>query len=168
MNSIGESSTTLYNASNGFVNIDGNFIHETAQISNLVELGTGNVIYPFAVIGFRGFVRGDKQRTGRVRIGDNNRIGAHVFIAHDVEIDDNNLIMSFVNIGHNSIIGTNNEIGAKTIICGHVTILNHAKIKVGCSIRNRIGIGNKAVIAMGSNVVKSVPSGASVMGNPAR
>ncbi len=159
-------SQDLYNTE--WIEIDGNKIHKTAIIADTVKLGKGNVIYPYAVIGYRGFIRTESELTGSVTIGNNNRIGAHTFIAHDVTIGDANILMSYVNIGHDCIIGNTNEIGAKSILCGHVVIGNYNKIKVGVSVRNRILIGNATLIGMGSVVVKSVSNGKEVKGNPAR
>ena len=159
-------SKDLYNSE--WIEIDGNKVHRTALIADTVKLGKGNVIYPYAVIGYRGFVRSEEELTGSVTIGNNNRIGAHAFIAHDVVIGDDNILMSYVNIGHNCKIGNTNEIGAKSIFCGHVTIGNYNKIKVSVSVRNRLLIGNATLIGMGSVVVKNVTNGKEVKGNPAK
>jgi UDP-3-O-[3-hydroxymyristoyl] glucosamine N-acyltransferase len=155
----------IYNSE--WIDLHGNKIHKTAVIADSVKLGKGNVIYPFAVIGYNGFTW-EKPKDLTVVIGDNNKIGANTFIAHSTNIGSNNTIMSGVNIGHNCEIGNDNKIVANSTICGHVSIGNENRINAGSTIRNRIIIGNDCVIGAGSVVVKPVESGKLVKGNPAK
>ncbi len=74
--------------------------------------------------------------------------------------------MNYINIGHDTIIGDNNEIGAGTVIAGWCKIGNDNKIKIHCTIRNRVTIGNNILVGMGSNVVKDIISNTVVKGNP--
>lgn len=150
-----------------WIEIDGNKIHRTAIIADTVKLGKGNIIYPCAVIGYNGFTW-QKIEDSTVIIGNNNRIGAHTFIAHSTRIGDNNTIMSGVNIGHHCIIQNDNVIVANSTICGHVTIGSANRINAGSTLRNRILVGNNSTIGMGSVVVTNVQTGKTVKGNPAR
>lgn len=149
-------------------NSDGNWIHRTAFIADWVKMGKGNIIYPYAVIGMSGFVRGSDQLTDSVTIGNNNRIGAHSCIMGRAVIGNDNLIMNLVNIGHDTTIGDGNEIGAGCIIAGHVTIGNNCQIKIHATVRNRKRIGDGCVIGMASNVVSSIYPNSTVKGNPAK
>lgn len=155
-----------------YINTNGNYIHETAIIGENVKLGKGNIIMPYAVIGQIGFIRGVKKHKGIIEIGNDNKIGCHVCIMSPDKgktiIWNNNLIMNLVNIAHNVWIKNNCEIGAGTIISGHVLIEHDANIKVGVVIRNRKTIGEYATIGMGAVVVKDVEPHESVIGNPAR
>lgn len=156
---------------NDYINIDGNYIHKTAVVAENVELGKGNIIMPYAVIGEPGFIRGSETK-GKIILGDHNKIGCHCSImageGGETKIGSNNLIMSHVNIGHNTTIHNNCEIGAGTIIAGWVVVENGVHIKIGARVRNRKVIGANAVIGMGSNVVADVTKGKTVYGNPAR
>lgn len=149
-----------------------NYIHKTALIGHNVELGKGNIIMPYAVIGEVGSIRDAKKGKGTIKIGDRNMIGPHVTIMTgddgETKLGDKNVIQGKVNIGHNCIIGDENEIGCGTIISGFVNIGNQNKIKLHCSIRNRITIGDGCLIGMGSNVIFDVYDEEKIMGNPAR
>lgn len=149
-----------------------NKIHNTAIIGGNVELGSGNVIQAYAVIGSLGFIREAEQVEGKIVIGDNNNIGIGVAIQAGQEgetvIGSNNLIMHRAIIGHNVEIGNGNEVGANCVICGYTTVGNENKIKTSSNLRNRITVGDRNLIGMGSNVVAGLTDGFTVMGNPAK
>ncbi|MBV1952565.1 MAG: hypothetical protein KUG64_10290 [Cycloclasticus sp.] len=148
-----------------------NRIHETAIIGSNVEIGKGNTILPYAVIGQAGFIRKGEKPKGKVIIGDNNTIGCYVNIMIGSEgktfIGDNNLIMNHSNIGHDVMIQNDNEIGAGSIVNGYARIKCSVKIKSGCIIRNRIAIESEVTIGQGSNVVKDILKAGTYFGNPA-
>lgn len=158
----------------GYKIFKNNLVHETAIIGNNVEIGEGNIIMPYTVIGQPGFIReiDFNDFHGKIIIGDNNRIGIHCSIMTDVnmntKIGSNNLIMNKVNIGHGACIGSSCEIGAGTIIPGNTSIGNECRIKIGCIIRNNLRIGEKSFIAMGSVVVNDLSGNDNYMGFPAK
>tara|TARA_B100000131_G_C18116837_1_gene611556 strand:+ start:141 stop:644 length:504 start_codon:yes stop_codon:yes gene_type:complete len=139
--------------------VGGNRIHNTCIINDNVIMGTGNVIYPYTVIGLPGFIRDSDLALRKIFIGSNNWIGTNVSIMvgseKDVTIGDDNLIMNYVNIGHDVEIGNSNEIGARSMIPGFCKIGSFNKIKLSCTIRNRVVIGDRNIIGMGSVVTKS-------------
>ncbi len=76
------------------------------------------------------------------------------------------LINSHVNVGRNFTIRGGSKIGEKR---GDVpTIGNNVNIGINASIIGGITIGDNVIIGAGAVVVKDVPSGAVVAGNPAK
>jgi UDP-3-O-[3-hydroxymyristoyl] glucosamine N-acyltransferase len=131
----------------------------------------GFVINPGAAVGVPGQIRGAKNHSGRLIIGNNVWIGAGAVIAigqeGDTVIGDNVSIGNLANIGHNTVIGAGSEIGAGCIIAGHCEIREGVKIKIGVNVRNRIKIAKDVTVGMGSNVVKDLEMpGLTYAGNP--
>jgi acyl-[acyl carrier protein]--UDP-N-acetylglucosamine O-acyltransferase len=77
-------------------------------------------------------------------------------------------LMAHCHIGHDSQIGEDVELAAGTIIAGHVTIKDGARLGVNVCVKPRITIGAGARIGAGAVVVKDVPAGETWVGNPAR
>lgn len=152
----------------------GNDIHPTAIVYDYVEMGTGNKIGPYTVIGGDGEIRGVRNFAGKVIIGDNNVISEMVTIQRPEAIErstvigNGNIIMAHVHIGHDAKIGDDCEICTGSVVGGYAAIESGAKVKLNCTIRNRKTVGRGAVVGMGSVVTKDVEPGNVVYGNPAK
>lgn len=151
-----------------------NKIHHTAIIYDNVELGKGNVIGAYCVIGSNGEMRNTKEFNGKVIIGNHNVISEMVTIQRPAEegkatcIGNDNLIMAHSHVGHDASIGDDCEICTGTIVGGYASINNGAKLKLGVTIRNRIEVGERAIVGMCSVVVKNCEASSVYVGNPAR
>jgi sugar O-acyltransferase (sialic acid O-acetyltransferase NeuD family) len=91
-----------------------------------------------------------------VSIGGGAAIGDHVYIGPNAII------------GHDSVIGDYSVIAPGAIISGYVKIGASCYIGAGSSIRQSLQIGDKSLIGMGAVVVRSVDTGMTVVGNPAK
>jgi sugar O-acyltransferase (sialic acid O-acetyltransferase NeuD family) len=107
------------------------------------EIGEGAILGPFAMV------------TVGVRIGRHFHGNSYSYVSHDCRIGD------FVTFG-------------PAVKCnGNVEIADHAYLGAGAMIRQgRPGaplvIGRGAVVGMGAVVLRDVPDGVTVVGNPAR
>ena len=162
---------SIYN--NDFINVNGNEIHHTAIINDNVKLGRGNRIGAYTVIGSFGEVRGMKPEDfkGSVEIGDNNIISELVTIQTPVDgvtkIGNNNIITAHTHIGHDVQLGDDCEV-CISCLGGYAKIGNGTRIKMWSVIRNRITIGERVTVGMGSVVVSDVPDDSVIFGNPAK
>ena len=108
-----------------------------------VELGVGAILSPFVTL------------TSNIRIGKHFHANIYSYVAHDCIVGD------FVTF-------------APSVKCnGNIVIEDHAYLGTGAVIKQGLPgkplvIGRGAVVGMGAVVTKSVPAGATVVGNPAR
>ena len=89
-------------------------------------------------------------------IGPDTKVGDYVWFDRNSILSHGSSIDDFCHIGPNVTIGGNVSIGSNSII--------HS----GALIANGITIGTGCVVGLGSVVLKDVPDGKVVLGNPAR
>ena len=109
---------------------------------------------------------------------DENIVGEGAILCGFTQITSNAKIGRFFHgniysyIAHDCVIGDFVTFAPGVMCNGHVVVDDHAYIGTGAVIKDGtntpIVIGNGAVVGMGAVVTKSVPSGATVVGNPAR
>lgn len=158
---------------------DNAVIKSGAKIRNLVA-GDNFVACENCTVGTNGFTMaddddGNKMRIptlGKVQVGNNVEINSLANVscgsAGNTVFADNVKIDSLVHIGHDVHLGKNVEIPAGAIVGGFCEVMEGAFIGINATLRNRIVIGEKAFVGMGSVVTKSIPEGITVVGNPAR
>jgi len=131
----------------------GNDIHPTALIAEGVQIGTGNYIGPYCVIGFPPEWKGKEHFSGRVIIGDNNRLTGLVTVDSGTEastaIASGCYIMKSAHVGHDCVIYE-----SVTISCG-------AKIGGNSFIHKNCVIGLNAVIHQNMLIPRGCMIGAS-------
>jgi len=115
-----------------------NAIHDSALISEMANIGHGNLI------------------GARVTIGPKSEIGHHCLVQTAAVVDTWAKIGDYVTIGAGAIINDRVKIG------------DGAFVGSGAIIVAGIEIGKNARIGAGSVVVENVPAKATYFGNPAR
>lgn len=71
-------------------------------------------------------------------------------------------------IGHDVVIRKGATVCPRTTIGGWVTVLEGAFIGINATIKNRVTIGKHSYVCAGAVVLRDVPPGSMVLGNPAR
>lgn len=78
------------------------------------------------------------------------------------------MIVSWVPVGHDTIIGSHSFINSMTFIGGYAHIGERVYVAPGALLRDRISVGDDAIVGMGAVVIRDVAAGAVVAGNPAK
>lgn len=159
---------------------DNCYIGSGVKLIGSVKIGNNCIIRENTVIGSDGLTtRRDKNgkivtipQFGGVTIEDNVQIGALTVIGKgaidDTVIHSGSRVDNSCFISHNVQIGEDTLVVGETIMFGSSSTGKQAYISGNSTIREGIAIGEKALIGMGSVVVKPVPDGAVVKGNPAK
>lgn len=152
------------------------------------EIGPGAVIRSHTVI-YAGNVIGARFQTGHgvlVResneIGDDVSVGSHSVIEHHVKIGNRVRIHSKVFIPEYSVLEEDAWVGPNAVFTNapypvspsakeelkgpHVAA--HAKIGANATLLPGVVVGEYALVGAGAVVVRDVPAGKVVVGNPAR
>ena len=88
-------------------------------------------------------------------------------IEGDTVIGEGTSIGPFVDIGHDVKIGKHCIIGAGSVISGYTEIDDYSRVSPGSVTKNRIKIGARATVGIGSLIMKNVLAGQTVVGRPA-
>ena len=159
---------------------DNCYIGLGTKIVGEVHIGNNVVIRENSVIGADGLST-DRDAEGRaltmpqfggVVIEDDVQIGALTVIGRGA-IDNTILkrgskVDNSTFISHNVVLGEDTFVVGESIMFGSSSTGKQVLISGNSTIRDGRHIGDKAVVGMGSAVVKNVEDGAVVKGNPAR
>lgn len=150
-----------------------------SRLVGRIQIGDNVVIRENTVIGADGLST-DRDSEGKaatmpqfggVLIEDDVQIGANCVIARgaidDTIIKHGSKIDNSTFISHNVVVGEDTFIVGETIMFGGSSTGKRVFVSGNSTIRNKVSIGNDAIIGMGSVVVKNVEPSTIVFGNPA-
>jgi sugar O-acyltransferase (sialic acid O-acetyltransferase NeuD family) len=101
------------------------FIHHSVIIPETIELGKGNIIYPFCIIG------------PNTKIGDFNMVTSYSFISHDCIVGNGNFL-STAGIAGRVLIGDNNFFGIRSTVLPSISIGHNTIIQAGMVVDKKI------------------------------
>ncbi|MGB5106611.1 MAG: UDP-3-O-(3-hydroxymyristoyl)glucosamine N-acyltransferase [Candidatus Zixiibacteriota bacterium] len=158
----------------------GAYVMTGARIGPNVTIGMNSVIKENCVVGGWGYGYALSHgkpplrlpHLGGVKIGDDCEVGSFTTVCsgtiEPTIIRDHAKIDDHVHIAHNCDIGEGAMVVACAEVSGSVKVGRHSWLGPNCSIIDRITIGEDCVVGMGAVVLKSMPDGSVVAGNPAK
>lgn len=147
------------------------------RIAPDVKLGRDVKIYGF--VNLYGCVIGDESKIGAfveiqkgVRLGRRVKVSSHSFICEGVTIEDEVFLghgVMFINDKYPRAATASGKLQDETDwVCTPTLIKRGASIGTNATVLCGVTIGENAMVGAGSVVTHDVPSGAIVVGNPAR
>jgi len=103
-----------------------------------------------------------------VRIGYDTFVGFHVCIMPNTVIGNHCSFRSSAHVGHDWVIGDGCFVGPNSSLLGRGVLGHGVHIGPNVSVKERIRIGDYAIVGMGSVVVWDVQAGSTVIGVPAK
>ena len=154
---------------------EGAVIQGNVHVHSGVKVGRNVVINASTVIGAEGIMTTWDVRfphVGGVVIEDDVWIGSNVSIMRgmlsDTVIGQGSTIGHLCVIGHQTIIGKHCFIVSGSVIGGSCRIGDYSQVSLCACMRDKIRVGEKAIVGMGSVVTKDVGDRWVVVGIPAR
>lgn len=89
-------------------------------------------------------------------------------ISTNVHIGPNVLMNEKVLIGHDTVVGAHSVLSALSFLGGDTYIGRRVYIAPGAMIKDRIHIGDDAIISLGAVILRNVHSESIMIGNPAK
>ena len=145
------------------------FIHDLADVQT-ENIGSGTRIWQFVVVLPGASIGADVNICSHCFIENDVRVGSRVTIKNGVQLWDGLRIEDEVFIGPN-VTFTNDRYPRSRNRDADIlqtTVKEGASIGAGAVICPGLTIGAGAMVAAGAVVVRDVPAGATVRGNPAR
>jgi len=159
---------------------DGAIIEDRVHVAGGSKIGRNVYLQTGAVIGCegQGFERGEDgsfekfPQIGWVVLEDEVEVGANSTIVRgtfgSTRVGKGSKIGHLCDIGHNAQIGKHVFISAGVVVCGSATVNDFCWLAPKCCIRNKVRLGTKVTVGIGSVVTHHVADGLTVIGVPAR
>ena len=101
-------------------------------------------------------------------LGAGCQVLATAAVCADVRLGRGVIVNTAASVDHDSVIGDGVHLAPGARLAGEVTVGNRAFIGTGAIVLPRVRIGEDAIVGAGAVVLNDVPSGVTVVGNPAR
>ncbi len=95
-------------------------------------------------------------------------LGFNSIVECNVIIGEHSLLMHNALVSHDCRVGENCVVAPGAVVEGHATVGKHSFIGANAAIAPGVTIGDNCHVSPGSSVLRDVPDGSTVIGNPGR
>lgn len=126
-------------------------------------MGSGNHVYPGAVLGERPQHLGYGGEMTRLEIGDENVFREHVTVHRGTmqrevtRIASRNVFMPGSHVAHDCIVGSDCVLGSGALLGGHCTVDDGCTMEANAAVHQYCWVGRLALLEERSCVTKDVP-----------
>jgi sugar O-acyltransferase (sialic acid O-acetyltransferase NeuD family) len=106
--------------------------------------------------------------SSRARLGRGICVNYGVSVAGGVVIGDHVCLCPGVIVGHDTVIDDYALLAPGAVVSGFVRVGRAAYIGSGAKVRQRVRLGERSLVGLGAVVLKDLPDGVTVVGNPGR
>ncbi len=103
-----------------------------------------------------------------VTIGEGAIVNAGVCVAYDTRLGRHTTVNLNATVGHDCVVGDYSTIAPGVNITGHVTLGLGCEVQTNATIVPGVTLGDFAQVGPATLVLRDVPAGQQVFGNPAR
>lgn len=100
-------------------------------------------------------------------LGEGVYVGPLTMISANVKIGNHAMIQAYCNIGHDATVGEYSSIESYVFMGGYASLGDLSTMHTKSSIIPHKSVGKEGIVGFGSVVMRNVPDGAHVFGNPA-
>jgi UDP-3-O-[3-hydroxymyristoyl] glucosamine N-acyltransferase len=154
-------------------------IEHNVVIHSGTRIGKNCLIRTHASIGGDGYGYIDtgkglvkQPHLGGVTLSDNVEIGSNTCVVkgmiNDTFLGESVKVDNLVHIAHDCFIDDYSFIIAGAELSGYVSVGKRSRVAPNACVKQRLSIGNDALVGLGAVVTKNVPDGKVVAGNPAK
>lgn len=142
---------------------DNNVLMNSVTVLYGARIGSGNMIFPGAVISAVPQDLKFKGEETTAEIGDNNKIRENVTINRGTaakgltRVGSGNLLMEGVHVAHDAVVGNNCIIGNSTKLAGETIIDDQAIISAGVLMHQFCRVGSLAMVGGGTRFSQNIP-----------
>ena len=151
-----------YIDSNVVIGVNNRLMNSVTLLSG-TRMGSGNTIFPGAVIGAVPQDLKFKGEETTAEVGDNNTIRENVTINRGTAakgrtvVGSNNLLMEGMHVAHDVVVGNGCIIGNSTKLAGEVEVDDFAIISGGVLVHQFCHIGSYVMVGGGTRTSQDIP-----------
>lgn len=148
-------------------------VHHHGTVEGNTEMGSGNEVFPYAVIG--GKTHDLKHQGGRpgLKVGDNNVFREYTTVhmaTNDGDytiLGNDNVLLAYSHIAHDCRVGDHLIMSSHSALAGHAVVHDHVNIGWNVGVHQFCHLGRYCMIGACSKIVQSVLPYMLADGNPA-